>query len=188
MSLFTVTDGPPAWTTTLYALGQKLVKAAQPGVVAYNLVGTLYLDSASGWLLLSVPTALVRGLFAAMSEPGIELPPGYDGSAQVGSHIPVMSPAEIARAGGSDKINERGKQFSYSVGRLVTVDADGHPEAATIDRAWALTIHSQELQQLRRSYGLSGLPHGGESAFRILCAIRRNKVLGRNDVSKTDAA
>ena len=28
----------------------------------------------SGWVLLSVPNALVRGCFAALDEPGVELP------------------------------------------------------------------------------------------------------------------
>jgi hypothetical protein len=47
-----------------------------------------------------------------------------------------------------------------------------------------LRVHSPELQELRRSYGLSSLPNDGKFDFHITVAIRRKNVLGRNTVSK----
>ena len=46
--------------------------AAKPSM-SYGMVGELQL-SKSGWLLLRVPNAVVRGAFAALNEPGVELP------------------------------------------------------------------------------------------------------------------
>lgn len=183
MSILTVLDGPNLAARTLFAAGQRFYKTAAESVPAYNLVGTLYLSS-EGWLLLTVPNALVRGIFQAMQEPGIELPPsGEDG--QLNAHISVMRPEEIESIGGPDQVSERGKQFHYTLGRLVTLEPDGWGE---MSRVWMVLVHSPELQFLRRSYGLSGLPHEGEYAFHITVASRRRGVLGRNDTRKGEAA
>lgn len=179
MSLLKVTDGPPPWAALLFDLGSRLVKEAAAPAVAYNLAGRLYL-SQSGYLLLNVPNALVRGTFSAMSEPGIELPPaGPDGN--LNAHITVMSPDEVTQAGGPDKITERGKQYAYTLGRVYSVEPDGWPGVA---RVWYVKVHSPELQQLRRSYGLSSLPRDGKHDFHVSVAIRRKKVLGRNGAAK----
>ena len=179
MSILQATEGPPVHERLIFRIGE-YIKTASDAVPAYNLAGTLYLSS-SGWLMLSVPNALVRGFFAAMHEPGVELPPsGPDG--QLNAHISVMKPAEVALLGGADKINERGKQFFYSVGRWVEVtDPEGWSEMAKV---WFLRVHSPELQALRRSYGLSSLPNEGKHDFHITAAVLRRKVLGRNDTRK----
>lgn len=179
MSLIRVTFGPPAWAAASYAYGQSLVKTAGEPTVAYNLSGVLHL-SGSGWLMLSVPNALVHGVFAAMNEPGAELPPGPD-NGPMSAHISVMRPEEIEMIGGPSKITERGKQYRYSLGRLTTVEPEGWSE---VSRVWMLTVHSPELQAFRRSYGLSGLPNDGKFAFHITCAVKRKGVLGRNDTRK----
>lgn len=177
-----VRAGPSLAERLLFVLGTRLVKTAAEPVPAYNLAGTLYLAD-SGWILLTVPNALVRGMFAAMREPGIELPPGANGG-PLNAHISVFRPEELAELGGPDKITERGKTFHYSIGRLVAVEPDGWSEMA---RAWFLRVHSPELQQLRRSYGLSSLPNNGKYDFHITVAVRRKAVLGRNEVSKAAA-
>lgn len=154
-----------------YAIGRNLCKEAAP---AYNLRGMLY---ASGpWVLLGVPAGIVRGYFSAMQEPGIELP--MDGTRLQNSMV-VMSREDTELLGGVDKIVERGKQFGYTLSRLVETEGDGKSDIA---KAWFILAHSPELQDLRRSYGLSSLPHDGQHDFRVPVAVRRKGVLGRNEL------
>lgn len=169
----------PLWAEWAFQAGRDFVKNAADATVSYNLVGTLHM-SQTGWLLLSVPNALVIGVFKAMREPGIELPPG-PGGGPLNAHISVMRPEEVERVGGADKITERGKQFSYTLGRLVEVAPE---KWADVAKVWFIRVHSPELQFLRRSYGLSSLPNNGEHDFHITCAVRRKSVLGRNDSRK----
>jgi hypothetical protein len=151
---------------------------------AYNLVGRLEASNHQdkSWLLLSVPNSLVRGVFDAMHEPGIELPPsGEKGGLK--AHISVMRPEEIERIGGVEKITERGHQFHYSLGSLRRVQPAGWAEMSD---CWFLSVHSPELERLRRSYGLTPLPLRGDSAlpFHLTIAVRRKKILGVNDLCK----
>lgn len=175
MTLLAARPGPPPWLVAAYEIG----KEAADREVAYNLVGTLYL-SPTGYILLSVPSALIRGVFSAMKEPGIELPP-VGPSGRLDGHVTVLSPGEIEMIGGADKVTERGKQFAYTLGRLYAFEPDGWPGVET---AWALDVHSPALQELRRSLGLSGLPRGGEGRFHLTIGLRRKKVLGRNVVAR----
>lgn len=163
----------------LFAVGHTFAKTAG-AVPAYNLAGTLY-RSQSGWLLLSVPNAFVRGVFAAMREPGAELPPGHNGG-PMEAHVSVMRPEELARIdGGADAVTERGKQFHYSLGRLAEVRPRGWPE---MEKAWVVEVRSPELKALRRSYGLSGLPHNDQFAFHVTVAVKRRAVTTDADVVK----
>jgi hypothetical protein len=90
--------------------------------VNHYLSGRLYL-SKSGWLLLSVPNALVRGVFDAMTATGAELPTmsAFKGEAAdkdlLNAHITVMTGDEVAQIG-ADKINERGHHFHYALGQV----------------------------------------------------------------------
>lgn len=152
-------------------------KQAADQEVSYSLQGMLYLAK-TNWLLLGVPNDLGVGVFKALAEPGIELPldPVTD---RYNAHISVMTAEEVERIG-PDKITERGKTYSYSLGRLVKIPV----RSRTIDTLWAISVHSPELQALRISYGLSPFPQ--DRAFHITCAIRRPNVLGRNEVAKSD--
>lgn len=181
MSLLRVTDKPPVWAAIAFKAGTELVKQAGDAKLVYNLSGAIYLSS-SGWLLMAVPNALVRGIFSAMKEPGIELPPsGPDG--MLNAHVSVMNKDDVEMIGGPDKITERGKSFEYTLGRIYEVEPDGWSEMAKV---WFVKVHSPELQELRRSYGLSSLPNDGKYDFHITVATRRKKVLGRNDTAKGD--
>lgn len=166
-----------------FAAGMKLAASGSP---AYNLAGRLYVkDGSRGtWGMLSVPNALVRGVFHAMDETGIELPPtGAD--EQLNAHITVFRPDEIAQIGGPDVLlNDRGKVFRYTIGRLVEFEPAGWPEVA---KCWVLRVHSPELQELRRSYGLSSLPNDGKFDFHVTVAVRKRGVLGRNEKRKGEA-
>jgi hypothetical protein len=168
--------GPPPGAVAAYALGKAAASDPEP---AYALAGPLYL-SASGWVIVGVPNALVRGVFDAIVEPGVELPPpGPDG--RLNAHVSVMSPDDVKLIGGPDRVTERGHQFRYTLGRLVSFEPTGWSGTS---RVWALTVHSPDLQALRRSYGLSGLPRNGEGMFHVTVARRREKVLGRNETGK----
>jgi len=153
---------------------QAAVPEAVPG-----LTGTLY-GSRSGWLLLTVPNAVARGLFDALHEQGVELPRNRDG--KLNAHISVMNPGELARIGGLDKISERGHSFRYNLGAIKTV----RPTTWNgVSRVWYVSITSPELQALRRSYGLSSLPNENKHEFHCTFAIRKRKVLHSNDVCKS---
>lgn len=165
--------------TDFAAVGR--MKMARP-TTAYAMSGKLYLSS-SGFLLLSVPNAFVRGAFDSLHEPGIELPPAGP-SGQLDAHITVMRPEEIEQFGGPDKITERGQIYHYQLGKLKTVEPNGWK---AMSKAWLLEVKSPELKSLRRSYGLSALPNDNKYEFHITVAVRRRNVLRENEVSKTSA-
>lgn len=177
-------SGPPAWVKQAFDLGTKI--ATDRGRVARNLSGQLYHKSGGmgDWIMLSVPNAMVRGIYQAMDEPGIELP--IIGSQdKLMAHISVIRPEELESIGGPDAvIKDRGRKFSYTPGKLIEVEPKGWDEVKT---CWFLRVHSPELQELRRSYGLSSLPKNGEYDFHITVAIRRRGVLSRNTKKKEQA-
>lgn len=174
-------DKPSYWDQQAYQLG-RLIKAAADGVPAYNLSGLLYVTS-TPFGLLTVPNAMVRGVFDAMSEPGVELPLK---EGRLDAHITVFRPEELATIGGASAlVNDRGKPFRYSLGRLVEFEPAGWADVA---KCWVLQVVSPELQLLRRSYGLSSLPDNGNKPFHITVAIRRRGVLGRSETAKGTVA
>lgn len=130
--------------------------------------------SQTGWLLLEVPNAIMRGIFATLREPGIELP-SYEG--RINAHISVMTPEDVAVCGGPARITERGQTFAYTLGQLDTFT----PRTPGISRVWVVQAHSPSLGQLRKSYGLSAQP---EFPFHLTVAQRKVNVLGSNDVTK----
>lgn len=165
-----------------------LSKTCKTAASNYHLAGRLYL-ARSGWLLLSVPNAFVRGLFDALVAPGAELPttdlmnvPNVDAGV-LNAHISVMTADEVAKIG-ADKINERGQTFNYGLGPVEEIpvhNVDG------VSKVWAVQIKSPALSALRKSYGLSPYIHN-DHQFHITVAARRKKVLANNDVSKFDSA
>lgn len=160
----------------LFAAGVAHVKQAGDAVPTEALVGTLYF-SPSGYLLLSVPNALVRGVFAALHEPGAELPVSSS-IGKLNSHITVCRPEELAAIGGAGKVSERGKMFRFGLSDLVTCKPDGWKD---MEAVWFLKVRSKALERLRASYGLSCLPNGGKHQFHVTCAVRRSGVLRAGD-------
>lgn len=174
-----------------YAVGHALgwlTRSSKQASVNHMLSGRLYL-SKSGWLLLSVPNALARGVFDALTAPGAELPtagvlnvPNVKGDL-FNAHISVMTADEVASIG-ADKINERGHVFHYGLGPIKEItpkNIDG------VSKIWAVQVASPALAALRKSYGLSPLLNG-DHQFHITVAVRRKKVLQNNAISKFDAA
>jgi hypothetical protein len=163
----------------LEKLGQAVVdhdwtekQAREP---SYDLSGMFQLYQGAG--VLNIPNALVRGIYSALDRPGIQLP--QDASGRVWAHAVVLDKDEVAQIG-PDKLTERGKRFRYRIGGLLSHEMA--PAESRIARVWVLLIHSPELQQVRRSYGLSSLP--GAGGFYCLVAIRRRGVLNYTSVNR----
>jgi len=139
----------------------------------HSLSGELYL-SKSGWILLQVPNALVNGAFAALDEPGVELPPSGPDK-HLNAHISVMRPEELEEAGiTGDDIKERGQHFKYTLGPVQEVSPNGWAE---MSKVWFIKCNSPELKKLRRTYGMTSLPKDGEFDFHITIGVRRKGVL-----------
>lgn len=164
---------------TLLPQVEPMLKEAASTQTSRSLSGVLY-ASRSGWVLLSVPNGLVRGIFSALDEPGIELPPSGPDN-QLNAHISVMRPEELERIGGATAITERGKRFRYGIKGFAQCQPAGWDE---MQQCWMLTVDSPELKALRRSYGLTSLPNNDKFEFHITCAVRRKKVLQTSDVVK----
>ncbi len=170
-----------------YAVGtahtQLCKSAADAPVASAVLTGRFYV-SKSGWGLLSVPNDLARGMFEAMQEPGIELPPGSgDPPGPFNAHISVMRKEDVDACGGPDKIKERGEVFRYQLGPIKSVVPMGWDG---MSRVWFVEVQSPELKALRKSYGLPPLPMKGDNElqFHISIAVRRKHVLKDNELSK----
>jgi hypothetical protein len=166
------------------ALGWLYRSGNKQAATSYPLAGRLYLAK-SGWLLLSVPNALVRGVFDAVTEPGAELPlagvmnvPNVEAEL-LNAHISVMTADEV-RSIGHNSINERGHMFGYTLGALKEIDVKS---VAGVSKVWVIQVASPALSALRKSYGLSALPKEDEP-FHITVAVRRKGVLLDNGKSK----
>jgi hypothetical protein len=177
---------PPNLAQVAYAVGHEytheFVKAADSKpTLSYGLAGRLIV-SASGWGLLTVPNALVRGAFDALDEPGVELPPSGSDEG-LSAHISVFRKKDIDEIGGPSKLTERGHSFRYTLGQVKVVSPAGWDE---ISKAWLIEVHSPELEKLRKSYNLSALPNDGKYKFHITIGVRRKNVLRDSGVSKAD--
>jgi hypothetical protein len=176
MSLLGVTDVSESYEFAgfrLWQYGNDEEKRA-----AVELSGLLQLTSA-GQLVVTVPASLARGVFDAMTEPGISLPADVGGKDS--RNILVMTADEVAVSGGPQKITERGKPFRYRLGELVEQPARNWPG---VSRCWLLRVISPELSQLRVSYGLSKKPNNDRDDFAIIVACRKLGVLSAGAVSK----
>lgn len=167
-----------------YYAGLDVIKSAGDAQSVYALSGRLYLSS-SGWLLLTVPNAVLHGLFDALEVPGLEKPTRdtNDPDSQVNAHISVMAAWETEQIG-RDKISERGHTFKYQLGNLKVVRPDGWDG---VSKVYFVEVASPELRNLRKSYGLSPLPttkDGGEKPFHITIGLVRTGVLHPNEKSK----
>lgn len=192
MDGFSILDG--SWLEPLanqreYNIGNAigwLSRDEKQAATNHSLAGRLYVAK-SGWLLLSVPNALVRGVYDALATPGAELPragllnvPNVPGDV-LNAHISVMNAVEVKKIG-AENINERGHMVGYSLGALKEItprNIDG------VSKVWALQVSSPMLSAIRKSYGLSPLLNG--HSFHITVAVRRKSVLQENSVSKAAA-
>jgi hypothetical protein len=154
------------------------VKQADTPSVVHKLGGRLYL-SRSGWLMLHVPNTLLRGAFDALHAPGAELPTRSDGT--LNAHISIMRPEEVQQLGGPDKITERGHTLYYTLGPVKELTPLSWDD---VSKAWIIEVDSPDLKNLRKSYGLSALPHD-DHEFHITIGVRRKNVLRDNETAKS---
>lgn len=193
MDGFSILDG--SWLEPLanqreYNIGNAigwLSRDEKQAAINHSLAGRLYVAK-SGWLLLSVPNALVRGVYDALATPGAELPragllnvPNVPGDV-LNAHISVMNADEVKKIG-AENINERGHMFGYSLGHLKEITPRN---IAGISKVWALQVSAPMLSAIRKSYGLDPLLNGHQ--FHITVAVRRKSVLNNNAVSKAAMA
>jgi hypothetical protein len=167
-----------AQDAALYMFGSDFIKNAGTAEVVQPLAGRLYL-SESGWGLLAVPNALIRGLFDALNEPGAELPL-KDG--RLNGHISVFHPKDIEKIGGPDKLHERGHSFTYGLGAVKCMRPSNWGDVAKV---WYVEVRSKSLEDLRKGYGLSAKPKDGKFDLHATFAVRKKHVLRENEVSKT---
>jgi hypothetical protein len=159
-----------------YTVGNAIGYSKEAASKTNSLSGELY-ASADGAILLTVPNALVKGVFDALDEHGLSLPLK---NGRLYAHIPVMTSSEVTTIGGVGKVSERGHHFSYNIDSLHEAALGNSLEYGKL---WYLPVTSPELTQLRKTYGLESAP--GKLGFHIVVALRKLGVLGKNEVSKT---
>lgn len=167
-------------TTQLINAARLFEKSASAEKRAELRLSGLLQATKDGTLIVTVPNAIVRGVFSAMTEPGISLPEPLDG--HLNAAIVVMAPEELKELGGADAITERGKQFPYRFGSISDRPAVGWPG---VSKCYHLQIISPELGKLRRSYGLPTRLEGRYD-FSILVACRKTGVLSAISTSKSE--
>lgn len=89
---------------------------------------------------------------------------------QYNAHISVFTDDELEQLGGPNKIKELGEQFKYTLGPLQKVTPEGQSDE--LEKVWFVQVKSPELEELRKSYGLSALPHSTHE-FHITVAVRK---------------
>jgi len=127
----------------------------------------------NGNLELTVPSSLIKGVFDALDEPGAEFVVRNN---RTESAIKVMTKEEVDKIGGNSHISERGHSYHYTLGPIVELPASGE-----YDKLWAISIKSNDLEDIRKSYGLEASPQLG---FYIPVGCKKNKVTEDNSVSK----
>jgi len=127
----------------------------------------------SGNLELTVPSSLIKGVFDALDEPGAEFVVRNN---RTESAIKVMTKEEVDKLGGTSHITERGHSYHYTLGPIVELPATGD-----YDKLWAISIKSNDLEDIRKSYGLETSPQLG---FYIPVGCKKKKVTEDNKVSK----
>ena len=126
-----------------------------------------------GGIELTVPASLIKGVFDALHEPGAEFVVRNN---RTEAAIKVMTKDEVKKIGGIDKITERGHSYNYTLGPIVELPANGDYE-----KLWAVSIGSENLEDIRKSYGLETSPQLG---FYIPVGIKKKNVTKENGVSK----
>jgi hypothetical protein len=165
-----------AWSWRLYDQAQAAAWYKQASDKSY-LHGTLELREGS--LVLTVPAALVWGLFDTLAEVGVTPPKRSDG--RLLSQIEVLTRAEVQKLQEQGhNFSERGHFFPFQLGPV-----RNGPCNDPGGKQWWVEVHSPALRALRRSYGLGPSPKNG---FRLIFANRDKGVLSSGPSCKKAAA
>ena len=158
----------------LFEFGQAHGHLCKSGAhtLVHALAGRLQAGPA-GNLELTVPASLIKGVFDALDEPGAEFVVRNN---RTESAIKVMTKEEVDKLGGINHITERGHSYHYTLGPIVELPASGE-----YDKLWAISIMSEDLEDIRKSYGLETSPQLG---FFIPVGCKKRHVTKENNVSK----
>lgn len=155
-----------------HSLAQALFEVGRKSAADLHFSGKLQIDGL-GDLVVDVPSALLRGCFAAVKEPGVELSVSPTWRAR----FVVIRKEDLQSIGGARVISERGKDFDFRV--LGSNSAPANTPG--LSRVWYLEIDCPAVEQLRQAYGLSGKPEHG---FRAVFGIRRARLFTDNQTIK----
>jgi len=131
-----------------------------------ELVGKLR-QAKNGFTYLDIPDNVISGLYALIDEDGVEKPP-YDLKKynSIGAHVSVIHEEDVKE--NDLEIEEIGQEFSFELGEFKSANPEGWDE---VKRVYFVQIHSEELEKLRQSYGLSKKMNGHE--FHITIGIEK---------------
>lgn len=128
------------------------------GVLRQNGKGLVYLDIDNRFISMLLPYLKAYGLVR---------PPYFNLFAlPEGAHVPVI-PGREAAFQYLDEIAEVGKEFSFVIEGLYSMEPSSWPE---VEQVWFFKVHSPELEKLRRKYFLPAVPGG--HAFHIAVAVK----------------
>jgi hypothetical protein len=133
-------------------------------IVQYGvpLLGKLEIDRKKGneWGKLAVNDVLRDTIFKALNLQDTYKKPKYS------AHISVFDADEVAQL--PKKMDEEGQEFVFFMKDIATCDPDNWEE---VDDLYFVTVESEQLEQLRASYGFTPLMNEGKHPFHITLAI-----------------
>lgn len=125
------------------------------GVLRRNASGLVYLDIDPKFVATLLPYLTAQGL---MEPPFFQLPSS--------AHVPVVSPREAAFHY-LEEIPGLGKEITFEIEGLFSIEPAQWSE---VEQVWFFKLHSEELENFRRSLFLSSVPNG--HPFHIAVAIK----------------
>jgi len=129
-----------------------------------SLKGTLC-KTKDGFVYLNIPEGLMKGLFSLIDEEGIEKPPYHlKEYNSVGTHVTVINQKEFEE--NDLDVKEIGQEYNFTLGEFKSTKPDGWDE---VEEVYFVQIFSDELEKLRKKYGLTKKIDGHE--FHITIAI-----------------
>ena len=118
-------------------------------------------------IYLDVDNRFISMLLPYLKAYGLVRPPYFNlFTAPDGAHVPVI-PAREAAFQYLEGVDEVGKEFSFEIEGLYSVEPTSWPE---VEQVWFFKLRSPELEKLRRKYFLPALPGG--HAFPIAVAVK----------------
>ena len=124
-----------------------------------NSTGTLHMTP-TGLVFLKVDEAFVETAYPYFEKKGAEKPPFI-------AHIPVISEEETQKLQAKG-FKELSQSFQFSVKDCIVIEPAYWSE---MDKIWALSVESEELEQFREKYGLSSKLHSQD--FIIVVGMKK---------------
>lgn len=114
------------------------------------------MQTEDGFLYIDLPDELLEAFTAMIDDPKAKKPPYHTKKMNnVGAHVSVAYKDEME----DKEVKELGDEFYCGIKGFVSLDPEGWNE---MDRVWFLELDAPELEDLRKSYGLSKKLNGHE--------------------------